>query len=94
MAKKINELSANGPVLVYGPESLSDALKAASIEYILVDENVDADQLRKLHERAGEQFKVVLACTPFGMRGIDYRAEGVTMTLVVAKHFAHTREAM
>lgn len=94
MAKKIKELSTTGPVLVYGIESLSEALKVASIEPIIVDENVDADQLRKLEERDGEQFKVVLASTPFGMRGIDYRANGVTMTLVIAKAFAHTREAM
>jgi len=47
--------------------------------------------LRKLDQAP---YKVLFADTQFGMRGIDYRCERVTMHLVIAQPFSCTREAL
>lgn len=82
---------ANGPVLVYGPMELKDAVAAAIADLIVVDPQVDYSMLRQLDNAP---YKVLFAVDEFGMRGIDYRCERTTMHLVIAQPFSCTREAL
>jgi hypothetical protein len=54
--------------------------------------------LRELDSGSSEandfRYKLIIATDPFAMRGFDYRAKTVGITLVVAKSFAHEREAI
>ena len=87
----IQSLVANGPVLVYGTIELKEALEVAITDLIVVDPQVDYLMLRKLDQ---PPYKVLFADTQFGMRGIDYRCERVSMHLVIAQSFNCTREAI
>jgi hypothetical protein len=54
-----------------------------------IDENVNFAAMRSLHEtKPGSQFYKLLVCSnPETMRGSDFRANGVPITLVVQKKF-------
>jgi hypothetical protein len=45
-------------------------------------------------EPTGFRYKLIIATDPFAMRGFDYRAKTTGITLVIAKSFAHEREAI
>jgi hypothetical protein len=68
-------------------------LERQQCTFIKIEEQgLDAVLLRHLEQ---QPFKILVADTQFGMRGIDYRcASGVTMTLVIANAFDCTRDAM
>lgn len=81
----IKQLSATSPVLVYGPKELCMEL-VMQCSALFVSPQVDPQQLRTLDQRApfSNAYKIVVCTDMFGMRGIDYRSNSVTLTLIIA----------
>jgi hypothetical protein len=84
----------NGPVLVYCDASMGTTLAEAECNALAIDQNIDPEVLRQLDQKTNGSYRVVVATDSFAMRGIDYRAADVTMTLAIAKSFENQREAI
>lgn len=86
-----------GPVLVFCSEDLLKAMTEKNMKLICVEPNqvVDSEFLRNL-DRSNEEglFSLVVSTNTFGMRGIDYRSQGVPMHLILAKSFDTERDAL
>lgn len=97
-ARFIIDRSVVGPILVFGPSALTQALIAAGCDPLIVaaDSQVDNAALRQLDQVLPEtnRYRVVVGETQFSMRGIDYRSQKAKLTLVIAQSFANQREAM
>ena len=63
------------------------------MELLIVVEEVDHQVLRTLHEQVNGKYRVVVALDKSAMRGLDYRSDGIPITLVLAKSFDNKREA-
>jgi hypothetical protein len=86
--------SALGPVLVYCTDQLADLLSTHKERVLQVHPGISDATLRAL-DRVGPLGYQILVCVGvFGMRGIDYRSPGATLTLVIAKSFPNMREAI
>jgi hypothetical protein len=59
----------------------------------VVDEQVDHEILRTLHEQVNGKYRVVVALDKSAMRGLDYRSNDIPITLFIAKSFINKREA-
>jgi hypothetical protein len=82
-------------VLVYCDPDLTKAITEAGIVPTMVDVGVDHSLLRRLDKlNATGYFPVVVSESLLGMRGIDYRSESLTTTLVIAKSFENKRDAI
>lgn len=81
----IKQLSATSPVLVYGPEELCMKL-VMQCGALYVNTSVNPQQLRALDQRDpfSNAYKIIVCNDMFGMRGIDYRSNSVTLALVIA----------
>lgn len=91
-AAYIKEQSSFGPVLVFCALDLTEEIKKCGCDPLLVTpQTIDTELLRHLDT---PPFKVLVSGTQFGMRGIDYRCQKTTMTLVIAQPFENTREAI
>ncbi len=63
------------------------------LELLIVDEQVDHEILRTLHEQVNGKHRVVVALDKSAMRGLDYRSDDIPIVFVNAKSFENKREA-
>jgi len=63
-------------VIVFCNKDLTKELIETGCEIIEVNENINHQILREMHEKAGNKkfFRIAVAEDQFGMRGFDYRA--------------------
>lgn len=94
-AEFIVKQAAMGPTLVFGKETLAEAIVAAGLVPVVVTEDVDPSLLRNLDKvlETGT-YRVLMAHSQFAMRGYDYRSPNCPMTLVVDQPFENLREAI
>ena len=92
----IVQLLSNGPVLVFCENDLAEQL----VERMTTAERADAvicmstkTDYKSLLCLDQKPFKLVIATEEFAMRGIDYRCEKATMTVVIGKPFSCTVQA-
>ncbi len=80
----IKQLSQTSPVLVYGSMELCTQLLMSGA--LFVNTSVNPQQLRALDQRDpfSKAYKIVVCNDMFGMRGIDYRSNSVTLAFVIA----------
>jgi hypothetical protein len=79
------------PVLFYCTEAMMAYIQDSEQAFICADKAASDAALRKLDERVGDCYRLIVATTPEAMRGVDYRAK--TIALLVGKSFANAREA-
>ena len=77
----VKERLLTGPVLVFGGPTLTEELRKAGCEPIMITKDVDFNLMRGLDSTP---YRVLVSESQFGMRGIDYRCQKAQMTLVVA----------
>jgi hypothetical protein len=86
----LQEKLAVTPVLFYCSEAMMAFLKDSEQQFICADDPVNDKALRKLGERFDESFSLIVATDPDAMRGVDYRADEIT--LLVGKSFGNARD--
>jgi hypothetical protein len=79
------------PVLYYCDELARASIEDAGQAFICADTPSNDKALRKLGERVGDRYSLVLTSHPDSMRGVDYRAPEIM--LLVGKSFANARDA-
>lgn len=83
-------------VLLRCTESMLEelTLQLEDVNPVLIHARFDDKVLAELEKRAENgKFRLLVATDGFGMRGIDYRASTLGLTLVIGEPFANTREA-
>ena len=80
-------------MLLFCDFALKDFIKHVGLSFIDTDEGIDTKALKSLETRETDSlFKLVLTTCESAMRGVDYRAKGVPIALIVAKSFSNKRE--
>ena len=89
----VKQCLLTGPVLVFGTAALTEQLKSAGYEPLVISDNVEVDDnlFRCLDV---PPYRVIMSESQVGMRGIDHRCQKSQMTLVVAQSFESKRESI
>ena len=83
------------PLLIYGTVDLKTFFDERNAKYMCVDSDLNTETLRTLDVRESPgAFRLMLATTMHGMRGVDYRSKAIRMDLLVTTSFENEREAM
>jgi hypothetical protein len=77
-------------VLLYCDQSLLELLQANNVDFTHVVSGIDHALLRNLDSKSNaDKYPLLVAASPFAMRGFDYRAPKRGITLIVAKSFTN-----
>lgn len=93
----IQKKAKEGPTIVYCAAELKAALIEKGSQVISVEpgQEIDTDFFRSL-DKANEEglYPLIVTCSTFGMRGIDYRSVSVPINLIISKSFDTERDAL
>jgi hypothetical protein len=77
-------------VLLYCDQSLLELFQANNVDFTHVVSGVDHASLRNLDLKSNtDKYPLLVATSSSAMRGFDYRAPKLGITLIVAKSFAN-----